>query len=83
MLPHAEDNWWCSLLAGARPGSLFEGSIFRTGRPGCPLTYIYKYPLSNEGEGGCLPGMGKESTRKQERKKGEREGKSKEGSSKE
>lgn len=70
MLPHAEDNWWCSLLAGAGPGRLFGGSIFRTGRPGCPLTHIYKYPLSNGGEGGCLPGLGKEHWEARKKKRG-------------
>lgn len=40
MLPHAGDNWRCSLLFGARPGRLFGGSIFRAGRPDCPLTHI-------------------------------------------
>lgn len=33
-------NWRCSLLAGARLGRLFGGSIFRAGRPDCPLTQI-------------------------------------------
>lgn len=47
MLTHAGDNWRCSLLAGARPGRLFGGSIFQACRSGCPLTHIcfYKYPL--------------------------------------
>ena len=63
MLPHAEDNCRCSLLGRARPGTLFGASIFRAGRPGCPLTHMcfYKYPLPNvvvEGQG-CLSGQGK------------------------
>lgn len=81
MLPHAGDNWRCSLLAGARPGRLFGGSIFRAGQPDCPLTHICSinthYPVvgGRGGAGGCLPGQGKElwkATTKKEGKKKER-----------
>lgn len=80
MLPHAGDNWWCSLVAGARLGSLFGGSIFRAGRPGSPLTRIcvYKYPLSNVGAGRMFTRSGKGALGSKDRKRGKREERGKE-----
>lgn len=61
-------NWRCSLLAGARLGRLFGGSIFRAGRPDCPLTQICSINTHYStwwlwwwgGAGGCLSGQEKE-----------------------
>lgn len=80
MLPHAGDNWRCSLLAGARPGRLFGGSIFRAGRPDCPLTHTCSINTHYPTWGGDVYPVRERSSGKQGRKK---EGKKKESSKEE
>lgn len=84
-------NWRCSLLAGARLGRLFGGSIFRAGRPDCPLTQICSINTHYStwwwwwwgGAGGMFIRSGKGALGSKDGKRREKEGKKQEGSSEE